>query len=206
MVVNKTFLDTFYLLELLKWNTDEEHPLTQNDLRKIADSQKLNDLGDAKTFHKRLITLASLCNNGNESKNWSLLYHGVEQDLLEGSSTPGTHVRKIHYKQPIMPAELDFIIHQIECSGLFDSERKDTLIELLIHMFGNKFYYDRYLTDNIFFQMSSTFHTFHKLIMQSAMKRQSLSKWRFSMAEAYSFQNLLLKFPVLKKIPIIPQI
>lgn len=147
MVANKTFLDTFYLLELLKWNTDEEHPLTQNDLRKIADSQKLNGLGDAKTFHKRLITLASLCNNGNESKNWSLLYHGVEQDLLEGSSTPGTHVRKIHYKQPIMPAELDFMIHQIECSGLFDSERKDTLIELLIHMFGNKFYYDRYLTD-----------------------------------------------------------
>ena len=42
MVVNKTFLDTFYLLELLKWNTDEEHPLTQNDLRKIANSQKLN--------------------------------------------------------------------------------------------------------------------------------------------------------------------
>lgn len=61
MVVNKTFLDTFYLLELLKWNTDEEHPLTQNDLRKIANSQKLNGLGDAKTFHKRLITLASLC-------------------------------------------------------------------------------------------------------------------------------------------------
>lgn len=147
MVVNKTFLDTFYLLELLKWNTDEEHPLTQNDLRKIANSQKLNGLGDAKTFHKRLITLASLCNKGNESKNWSLLYHGVEQDLLEGSSTPGTHIRKIHYKQPITPAELDFMIHQIECSGLFDSERKDTLIELLIHMFGNKFYYDRYLTD-----------------------------------------------------------
>ena len=147
MVASKSFLDTFYLLELLKWNTDEEHPLTQNDLRKIADSQKLKGLGDAKTFHKRLITLASLCNKGNESKNWSLLYHGVEQDLLEGNSTPGTHVRKIHYKQPITPAELDFIIHQIECSGLFDSERKDTLIELLIHMFGNKFYYDRYRVD-----------------------------------------------------------
>ena len=50
MVVNKTFLDTFYLLELLKWNTDEEHPLTQNDLRKIANSQKLNGLGDAKNL------------------------------------------------------------------------------------------------------------------------------------------------------------
>lgn len=168
-MVNKSVLNHLQLFEFLKWNTDENHPLTQKKLRdkfsedKVKDENKdksiFNCLGDKKTFRNRLATLVAFCNSDSNTSNGHIFCNGIEQDSSSNFTSKGTRVKGFFYKHDITTSELDFIIHQIDSTTLIDDARKERLESELIHVLGNIFYYDQYRSrDNL---RTKTFHFFN---------------------------------------------
>lgn len=119
------------LLDILKWNTDEKHPLTQENLRKIPGANEC--MGYKSTFKNQLHLLANTYNtNQNESK-WRIVFPGYK---IKKTNPAQYYTGPIFYRHEINSEELYFIIKQIH--GI-PFEQKARLILQLIKATGSKY-------------------------------------------------------------------
>ena len=140
--MSKAVISTVYrLLEFLKKNTDQKHPMTQAALRKTAgDELSEKMMGDKGTFSRRLRDLADTYNKDENGKllpkeKWKILYPGYDKDD-SGAVRNG----KICYVHDVSDYEMDFILKQIRNSHCFTSEEKKSLSERLTNALCSKYY------------------------------------------------------------------
>lgn len=118
------------LLDILKWNTDENHALTQESLRKLPGADQC--MGYKSTFKKQLFSLADTYNSSQNEKHWKIIFPGYH---IKKSDSAGYYTGPIFYKHEINSEELYFILKQIH--GI-PFEQKANLILRLIRAAGSK--------------------------------------------------------------------
>lgn len=125
-------------LDLLKQNTDKNHPLSQSKIRKIAIEKGIN-IGNKNTFRKNLNTLAQMYNTDSDSNNWKIIYPGYTP---ETDSVQKTNQRSgsIYYNHEINADELDFIIQQISDSDVYTEDEKISFKKRLINLLASSHY------------------------------------------------------------------
>lgn len=129
------------ILELLKWNTDKEHPITQENLRKLPGADVC--MGYKTTFKRHLFEIAETLNSDiDDENNWRILFPGYKsKDLFEKSHNSQRHyIGPIYYNHEIEKHELDFIILQIQSSKVFTEDEKRNLANRLIKLLGSRYY------------------------------------------------------------------
>lgn len=134
------------ILELLKWYTDEEHPITQEKLRAKPDADKY--MGYKTTFKRRLMDIASLLNGASsEEKDWRVVFPGYAQkESLD--PTKRNYTGPIFYRHEIKKRELDFILDQLQTTNKFTLEEKQDLSDRLVRLLGSV-HYEHTAYDNI---------------------------------------------------------
>ncbi len=126
------------ILELLKWYTDEEHPITQEKLRAKPDADKY--MGYKTTFKKRLMDIASLLNETSQSeKDWRVVFPGYAQKSAS-SQTERNYTGPIFYRHEIKKQELDFLMDQIQSTNRFTLQEKQDLSDRLVRLLGSVHY------------------------------------------------------------------
>lgn len=121
------------LLDLLKWNTDECHPLTQEKLRELSPEAD-ECMGYKSTFKRQLLSIAETLNSGKIEQNWKIVFPGYK---LLNVNKQHYYTGPIFYRHEITNCELQFIIGQIQ--GI-PFEQKAKLILKLIKIAGNKYF------------------------------------------------------------------
>lgn len=129
--------NTIKLLELLKWNTDKDHPITQEKLREIPGANEC--MGYKTTFKRNLFSIANVYNNGKEKKDWKIVFPGYQQNNTNNDSKRN-YTGPIYYNHEITSNELDFLIQQVQTTNIFTTEQKKSLSERLIHALASKYY------------------------------------------------------------------
>lgn len=126
------------ILELLKWYTDEEHPITQEKLRKIPGANQY--MGYKTTFKRRLFNIADILNaDATNEKDWRLVFPGYSCKTKDPDDQRH-YIGHIYYQHEIHTHELDFIMDQILLTNLFAPEEKKNLSERLVRLLGNIYY------------------------------------------------------------------
>ncbi len=121
------------LLNILKWNTDELHPLTQEKLREL--SLEANEcMGYKSTFKRLLLSIAETLNEDKNEDKWQIVFPGYK---LHKSNSKHYYTGPIFYRHEITNAELHFIIKQIHGISFED---KAKLVLKLIRNIGSKYY------------------------------------------------------------------
>lgn len=126
------------ILELLKWYTDEEHPITQERLRAKPGADKY--MGYKTTFKRRLMDIATLLNGTSQSeKDWRVVFPGYAQD---NSSDPNArhYTGPMYYRHEIKKQELDFILDQLQATNQFTLQEKQDLSDRLVRLLGSVHY------------------------------------------------------------------
>ena len=134
----------FKLLETIRNNTDETHPLSQNALRKILGNEKSAEImGDKGTYARRLRELADAYNtdfdgNVKPTSEWKIVYPGYNhnyeniedtENLPQNKHTVKESSKngKVYYNHPVSEVELGFLISCIRDSHSFTDEEKTSL-------------------------------------------------------------------------------
>mgnify|MGYP003295564974 CR=1 FL=1 len=134
------------LLNLIKWNTDEDHPLTQESLRLL--SHEANEcMGYKSTFKRQLLSIADAFNDNKPEKDWRIVFPGYK---LHKDNSEHYYTGPIFYRHEITTEELHFIIRQLHGISF---ELKTKLILKLIKNLGSKYYTssDNSILENIDF-------------------------------------------------------
>lgn len=136
---------TFKLLELIRRNTDKDHPITQAGLRELIDKQfgegaSSEIMGDKGTYARRLNELADAYNTDENGvllpeDEWKIVFPGYGRDKTDGKKNG-----KVYYSQPVDPDELDFLIRSVRESHDFTAEEKASLEKRLTDALGNVHY------------------------------------------------------------------
>lgn len=119
--------DNIQLMQYLKWNTDEEHQLTQKKLREGAGEL----MGYKSTFRRRLQVIANNC---------PVM---VPSPKKSGTVKKEKEKTGIYYRHEITKEELHFLVEEIENHFLFSAEKKKSLKKRLIGQIGSKFFEER---------------------------------------------------------------
>ncbi len=140
------------LLELIRQNTDKNHPASQNTLRKLV-GEELSDeiMGDKGTYARRLLELAETYNtddDGNvlDPSEWKIVYPGYRRKKNEelNEKLPEEELRKrngkVYYNQPVEDYEMDFLILSIYESHNFTDEEKKSFEQRLKNALCSKYY------------------------------------------------------------------
>lgn len=142
------------LIEIIKRNTDKEHPLTQEKLREISGDNEA--FGYKNTFSRRLFEIANALNtyeNGEllPENNWKIVYPGYRKKR-ENPSAKGIRNGKIYYNHELTKAEIDFLIHQVRATKLLGEKEKQMLENKISTILASKYYSykdeNRDFTDN----------------------------------------------------------
>lgn len=126
------------ILDLLKWYTDEEHPITQERLRMIPGADEC--MGYKTTFKKHLFSIADTYNVGNEKKDWRIVFPGYSSDAFPKTPSERHYTGPIYYNHEVKRYELDFLIQEIQCSNILTFEEKESLSKRLILLLGSIHY------------------------------------------------------------------
>lgn len=123
------------ILELLKWYTDEEHPITQEKLRAKPGADKY--MGYKTTFKRRLMDIATLLNGTSQSeKDWRVVFPGYAQT----NSSERHYTGPMFYRHEIQKQELDFIMDQLLATNQFTLKEKQDLSDRLVRLLGSVHY------------------------------------------------------------------
>lgn len=134
------------LLELLKWYSDKEHPLTQKKLREKAGIHADEWLGYKETFRKHLIEIADTLNNDATSEDDLRIVISGNTKSTKKSKTQCNYIGKVYYQHEIDKYELKFLVDQINGSNLYTPEQKEQFSRKLIKALGTEFFdTDKYI-------------------------------------------------------------
>lgn len=131
----------FRLLEIIRKNTDKDHPMTQDAIRKLLGEKHSKEiLGDKGTYARRLKEIADAYNtdiddNPLPKEERRLVYPGY--DRPENSNTKNG---KVYYNHPVSEEEFVFIIKSIRESREFSSEDKADLEKRILDTLGSRYY------------------------------------------------------------------
>ena len=140
------------LLELIRQNTDKNHPASQSTLRKIVGEEPADEImGDKGTYARRLLELAETYNTDDDGKvldpdEWKIVYPGYRRKKNEelNEKLPEEELRKrngkVYYNHPVEEHEVDFLISSIRNSHDFTDEEKKSLEQRLKNALCSKYY------------------------------------------------------------------
>lgn len=178
----------FKLLDYLKSNTDNEHTITQAELRR--DEEISGYLGSKDTFNKMVRTLSMMLNtDGNDKikpeEEWRLVYKAfresygeidAEAEIDTEADIGPSSVRDIYYNHVFTNDEITEIINALRMSKTADNDTCEKIIEKIKRELVSKHYkeyscriYNSEYTD------SDLLDTNLSLIQQAISKRQQLS-------------------------------
>lgn len=127
------------LLELLKWHSDEEHPITQKKLREKAGIHADEWLGHKGTFRKHLIEIADTLNKDAISeKDLRIVMGGKANENSTRGKNQRNFIGKLYYQHEIDKYELKFLVNQINGSNLYTPEQKGNFSGRLIKALGTE--------------------------------------------------------------------
>lgn len=137
----------FKLLEWIRKNTDRDHPMTQDALRK-AMGKELSDciMGDKGTYARRLRELADAYNTDEDGNllpkdKWKIVYPGYAREKdSEGAFRSVKKNGKVYYSHPVSSDELDFLISSVRNTGNYTKSEKESLEERLIEALASRHY------------------------------------------------------------------
>lgn len=139
-MANRSVTKSIKLLEWLRKNTDENHALTQDGIRKNAGEEFSKEvMGDKGTFARRLKELAD---GLNTDENDDVLPKDEQRIRYPGygKNTDGSRCGKIHYAHRIADDEMDFLIGCIRASHEFTSEQKESFESRLKESLKSRYY------------------------------------------------------------------
>lgn len=129
----------YRLLELIRRNTDEDHPATQAALREMTDHAG-EILGDKGTYARRLRNLADALNTSPDGEllpkgEWKIIYPGYRREV-------GSRQRngKVYYRQPVSDVEMDFLVQSSRKTHNFTKEEKASLEKRLMEALVSNHY------------------------------------------------------------------
>ena len=143
------------ILELLKWYTDEKHPLTQEKLRSKPGADEC--LGYKTTFKRRLFEIADILNaDAPSEKEWRIVFPGYAHQ--EDLHTMNRHyIGPIFYRHEIQTHELDFLMNHIQASNQLTQDEKRALSDKLVKLLGSVHYsYSAYANRNEILEISGS--------------------------------------------------
>lgn len=182
-------------LDLIKQNTDKDHKLSQAKLREIALTKKLN-IGDKGTFRRNLTTLAQTYNVGSDTDNWRIIYPGYTSET-GSSKSPTQRSGSIYYNHEIHTDELDFLMHQIDLSNVYNKEEKNSFKERLIKLLASS-YYKIPGTPTVLSFVSSNLSGSNLNFIQHAISEKKMIEFQI-LSLKLNKNNNTLKFETLKK-------
>ena len=129
------------LLEMIRANTDEKHPATQDSLRKLpggADAKEI--MGDKGTYSRRLNEIADAFNKDSDGNlkpkdEWKIVYPGYGRDKSDGKRNG-----KVFYRHPVSEEELAFLVSSIRQTHNLTQKEKDSLEQRIREALGSRFY------------------------------------------------------------------
>ena len=176
-----SFKKAFKLLELIRRNTDKDHPITQAGLRELTDKQfgegaSSEIMGDKGTYARRLYELADAYNTDENGvllpeDEWKIIFQGYGRDKSDGKKNG-----KVYYSQPVDPDELDFLIRSVRESHDFTAEEKASLEKRLTDALGNVHYQYDELNGRVTRNLSSDEDEKTSLIENNISKIKSYMK------------------------------
>ena len=132
---------TFKLLEVIRKNTDKDHPATQQALRDEAgETLSREAMGDKGTYARRLAELAEAYNTDENGEllpenQWKIVYPGFRRPENSGQKNG-----KVYYAHPVSGEEMDFLISCVRRTHDFTSEEKVSLEKRLKEALSSKYY------------------------------------------------------------------
>lgn len=127
------------ILELLKWYTDEDHPITQENLRKKPNANQY--MGYKTTFKRHLFEIADTYNLEAESEEeWRIVFPGYDQKKNITNPNSKHYTGPIYYRHEIKKHELDFLMEQIQYTQQLSPEDKEILSQKLKKLLGSVHY------------------------------------------------------------------
>ena len=128
------------LLELLKWHSDKEHPITQKKLREKAGIHADEWLGYKETFRKHLNEIADTLNKDAASEDDLRIVISGNTKSAKKRKTQCNYIGKIYYQHEIDKYELKFLVDQINGSNLYTPEQKEHFSRRLIKALGTEYF------------------------------------------------------------------
>lgn len=143
---NQRFLERcFRLLEYLRKNTDNEHTLTQAELRK---SEICHCLGNNETFNRTVTQLARALNCENDTvkpkDDWVLVYRAFAEcygdNVYDDDRKMSSSVKDIYFNHIFTDAEMTAIINALRTSKAVNRDEAERIIGKLKDRLAPDFY------------------------------------------------------------------
>lgn len=135
--------------EYLRKNTDEEHPITQAEMKK-EESMK-GYIRNKQTFHRLIINMALAMNSDedgimNPEEKWKILFDDLikfyenEDEEQESIWDTMLHLKGLYYRRTFSYQEINALIEGVLASKTLDTKAANALIDKIEENLTTKFY------------------------------------------------------------------
>lgn len=150
------------ILDYLRWNTDKNHPTTQEKMRWDERYPEMDEyMGDKQTFNRLIKDMAKYYNTEDDDfkdeqdwrihfKDWKKMYdagEGLQYADEDSRELISMRISDLYYSGPFSYDELDMIIEGIWSNNSLDSEKAEELSRRIYKNLGSRFY--KYKSGNL---------------------------------------------------------
>lgn len=135
-------------LDYLKKNTDIDHTIKPEDIRKAFTVQGLN-IGNSKTLHDFIIELADAFNLDKDEiilpkADWRIVFDDYVEAYSDNADSQSEkdylHIKNLYYNPEFSYEDIDALVEAIRFSRTMEPDRADKLIDILENNFASKYY------------------------------------------------------------------
>lgn len=143
------------ILDYLRWNTDKNHPTTQEKMRCDDRYPEMDEyMGDKQTFNRLIKDMAKYYNTEDDDfkdekdwrihfKDWKKMYdegEGLQYADEDSRELISMRISDLYYSGPFSYDELDLLIEGIWSNGSLDETMAEELSRKVYENLGTRFY------------------------------------------------------------------
>lgn len=135
-------------LDYLKKNTDIDHTIKPEDIRKAFTVQGLN-IGNSKTLHDFIIELADAFNLDKDETilpkaDWRIVFDDYVEAYSDNDDSKSEkdylQIKNLYYNPEFSHEDIDAMVEAIRFSRTMEPDRAERLIDILENNFASKYY------------------------------------------------------------------